>query len=231
MYIPEKFIIAVDGYSSCGKSTLAKELAKELGFIYIDTGAMYRAVTLFALDNDVFGADDQINENLLRSMIDDIKIEFKINAEQRDTILNGEIVSGKIRSPQVSNRVSLISKLKFVRERLVALQREMGDAGRVILDGRDIGTVVFPKADLKIFMTASIEVRTNRRWKEMKLKYPNVTFDEVKENLTERDRMDTTRKESPLKRAEDAKLIDNSELDRKQQLQVAIDLVEKTTEI
>ena len=231
MYIPEKFIIAVDGYSSCGKSTLAKELAKELGFIYIDTGAMYRAVTLFALENKVFGADDQINENLLRSMIDDIKIEFKINAEQRDTILNGEIVSGKIRSPQVSNRVSLISKLKFVRERLVALQREMGDAGRVILDGRDIGTVVFPKADLKIFMTASIEVRTNRRWKEMKLKYPNVTFDEVKENLTERDRMDTTRKESPLKRAEDAKLIDNSELDRKQQLQVAIDLVEKTTEI
>ena len=231
MYIPEKFIIAVDGYSSCGKSTLAKELAKELGFIYIDTGAMYRAVTLFALENKVFGADDQINENLLRSMIDDIKIEFKINAEQRDTILNGEIVSGKIRSPQVSNRVSLISKLKFVRERLVALQREMGDAGRVILDGRDIGTVVFPKADLKIFMTASIEVRTNRRWKEMKLKYPNVTFDEVKENLTERDRMDTTRKESPLKRAEDAKLIDNSELDRKQQLQVAIDLVEKITEI
>ncbi len=231
MYIPEKFIIAVDGYSSCVKSTLAKGLAKELGFIYIDTGAMYRAVTLFALDNDVFGADDQINENLLRSMIDDIKIEFKINAEQRDTILNGEIVSGKIRSPQVSNRVSLISKLKFVRKRLVALQREMGDAGRVILDGRDIGTVVFPKADLKIFMTASIEVRTNRRWKEMKLKYPNVTFDEVKENLTERDRMDTTRKESPLKRAEDAKLIDNSELDRKQQLQVAIDLVEKTTEI
>jgi cytidylate kinase len=231
MNLPLKYIIAIDGYSSCGKSTIAKDIANALNFIYIDTGAMYRAVTLFAIENNIFSENNDIDENLLQSKITSLIIEFEKKEGHTLTLLNGDDISEKIRSPKVSDRVSLISKLKFVREHLVAMQREMGKKGRVVLDGRDIGTVVFPNADLKIFMTASIVIRTQRRFEEMKAKYPEISLAEVQQNLQERDRIDTTREESPLRQAEDAKVLDNSELTRDGQLQLALLWINNTIEI
>jgi cytidylate kinase len=225
--LPEKYVIAVDGYSSCGKSTLAKDLAEKLNLIYIDTGAMYRAVTLFAIENDVFSDENQINEQLLSEKMKDLRIIFRKNGDFIETYLNDRNVSEQIRGPKVSGKVSLISKIKFVRDKMVSLQREMGKIGKVILDGRDIGTVVFPDAEIKIFMTASIQVRTQRRFAEMQEKYPQLSLDEVKGNLEERDTIDTTRKESPLKKAEDAIILDNSELSREEQLNLVMEVINK----
>ncbi len=223
--LPEKYIIAVDGHSSCGKSTLAKDIAKLLKMIYIDTGAMYRSVTLYALQNKII-KENKIEEATLKKQINNLNIYFqKDNAGKVITFLNNEAVENEIRSPEVSQWVSPISKLKFVRDHLVAQQREMAKNGCVILDGRDIGTVVFPDANLKIFLTASADVRAKRRFLEMKNKYTDITIKDIKENLIERDRIDSSRKESPLRQAEDARVLDNSELNRDEQLKIVLDWI------
>lgn len=214
---PKKFsphiIIAIDGHSSCGKSTLAKMLASRLNFTYIDSGAMYRAVTLAALrENAVDGID--VNEALLKQVLAKIEIKFVYNASRKrqEIYLNGENVEDEIRDIEVSDSVSIISKLKLVRENLVSLQRKMSKNKRIIMDGRDIGTVVFPDAELKIFMTASEEVRAQRRYLEMKGKGSEVKFESVQKNIHFRDFIDQTREESPLKQAPDAIILDNSQL-------------------
>ncbi|SFE67532.1 (d)CMP kinase [Thermophagus xiamenensis] len=213
-------IIAIDGHSSCGKSTVARDLAKMLNIAYIDTGAMYRAVTLFALRQNMI-VDGKINEEQLRNNLENIVIDFRLNPDKKlnETYLNGENVEEKIRSLEVSNNVSPISALGFVRKHLVALQRRMGEKGGVVLDGRDIGTVVFPNADLKIFMTASPEIRAKRRYDEMVAKGLTPKFEEILENIKERDKIDSTRSESPLKQADDALVLDNSHMTRREQLE------------
>ena len=213
-------IIAIDGHSSCGKSTVARDLAQKLGIAYIDTGAMYRAVTLFALQNHLI-RDGDIDEEGLKKALDQINILFKPNPEtgNNDTYLNGQHVEKEIRRLDVSNHVSQISSLGFVRKKLVELQQQMGEKGGVVLDGRDIGTVVFPHADLKVFMTASPEIRAQRRYDEMQQKGENPSFEKVLENVNERDRLDSTRKESPLKKAPDALILDNSHLNQEEQLE------------
>ncbi|PRZ01272.1 cytidylate kinase [Marinilabilia salmonicolor] len=217
-------IIAIDGHSSCGKSTVAKDLARLLKIAYIDTGAMYRAVTLYALRKNLI-ANGKIDEDGLKSSLDDIDIRFRTNLNKgtNDTWLNGENVEAEIRNLEVSNNVSPISALGFVRKRLVELQQLMGEKGGVVLDGRDIGTVVFPNADLKIFMTAAPEIRAQRRFDEMKAKGQNPSFEEVLKNVEERDLMDSTRKESPLRQAEDAVVLDNSQLSPQEQLDWILD--------
>jgi cytidylate kinase len=217
-------IIAIDGHSSCGKSTVAKDLARLLKIAYIDTGAMYRSVTLYALRNNLI-MDGKIDEEGLKNSLDDIDIRFRTNLRKNtnDTFLNGEKVEEEIRSLKVSNNVSQISALAFVRKRLVELQQLMGEKGGVVLDGRDIGTVVFPNADLKIFMTAAPEIRAQRRFDEMKTKGQTPSFEEVMKNVKDRDEMDSTRKESPLKQAEDAVVLDNSHLSPKEQLEWILD--------
>jgi cytidylate kinase len=225
----ESIIIAIDGHSSCGKSTLARDLAKVLNIDYIDTGAMYRAVTLYALQNNII-KDGKIDEKALKKVIEDIDIRFRSNLSKgkSETYLNGENVEEAIRSLEVSNNVSQISTLGFVRKRLVELQRLMGEKGGVVLDGRDIGTVVFPDADLKIFMTASPEVRARRRYDEMVAKGESPSFDEILKNIKERDEIDSTRPESPLKKAPDAVVLDNSNMTRTEQLDWILDkLAEK----
>ena len=209
----KKITIAIDGHSSCGKSTMAKDLAKEIGYIYIDTGAMYRAVTLFALQNGLI-TEDGINEEGLRERMSDIMITFQLNEEtgRPDTYLNGVCVERDIRTMEVSKWVSPIATLGFVREAMVDLQRLMGEAKGVIMDGRDIGTVVFPDAELKVFVTASVDVRAQRRYDELKAKGEDCSFDEIRENVMERDRIDSTRAISPLRQAEDAIVLDNSNL-------------------
>ena len=205
--------IAIDGHSSCGKSTMAKDLAKEIGYIYIDTGAMYRAVTLYALQNGLI-AESGINEEGLRERMSDIMITFQLNEEtgRPDTYLNGVCVERDIRTMEVSKWVSPIATLGFVREAMVDLQRLMGEAKGVIMDGRDIGTVVFPDAELKVFVTASVDVRAQRRYDELKAKGEDCSFDEIRANVMERDRIDSTREISPLRQAEDAIVLDNSNL-------------------
>lgn len=209
----KKITIALDGHSSCGKSTMAKDLAKEIGYVYIDTGAMYRAVTLYSLRNGIFEGN-KINEELLRNSMDKIMITFQFNQEtgRPDTYLNGECVEKEIRNMEVSSRVSYIATLGFVREAMVGLQRLMGEAKGVIMDGRDIGTVVFPNAELKIFVTASAEVRAQRRYDELTAKGEKCNFEEILNNVVERDRIDSTREISPLKKADDAILLDNSNM-------------------
>ncbi|MCQ2249691.1 MAG: (d)CMP kinase [Bacteroidales bacterium] len=221
--------IAVDGHSSCGKSTMAKALARHFGFVYIDTGAMYRAVTLFAMRNNMVDADGNPNQAALEARIADVDISFgKDESGAMTTILNGENVEKEIRGMQVSANVSKIAALKFVRKEMVTLQRKMSKSCSVIMDGRDIGTVVFPDADLKIFVTARPEVRAQRRYDEMQAKgNTQVTFQEVLQNLTERDRIDSTRAESPLRQADDAVLLDNSDLTIEQQFQLAVSWIEK----
>ena len=211
----KKITIAIDGHSSCGKSTMAKSLAKQLGYIYVDTGAMYRAVTLFALSHGQMNAETkEIDVEALKAHIDDIVISFTHDAEGRmQTMLNGENVEREIREMTVSNCVSPISALPFVRERLVALQQQMGLEGGIVMDGRDIGTVVFPHAELKVFVTASAEVRAERRLLELQGKGDTTTtFDEVLRNVQERDYLDSHREVSPLRQADDAVLLDNSHL-------------------
>jgi cytidylate kinase len=210
----KKITIAIDGHSSCGKSTMAKDLAREVGYVYVDTGAMYRCVTLFALRNGLFAADGSINEDELRRQMPNIHITFQFNAStgRPDTYLNGELVEDKIRSMEVSSHVSPIATIGFVREAMVAQQQQMGQGGGVVMDGRDIGTVVFPHAELKIFVTASAEVRAQRRFDELKAKGMEADYDDILKNVQERDYIDSHREVSPLKQAPDAILLDNSHM-------------------
>lgn len=213
----KELTIAIDGYSSTGKSTLAKELAKALGYIYIDTGAMYRAVTLSALRHDAF-ASGSLDQNWLNTELPKLEISFDRGPEgQVLTLLNGENVEQEIRQMEVSSSVSEVAAVSEVRRFLVAQQQAMGALGGAVLDGRDIGTVVFPNAELKIFMTASPEVRTQRRYQELIQKGERVTHSEVQSNLLERDRIDSSRSDSPLLQADDALLLDNSTLTREEQ--------------
>ncbi len=215
----KKITIAIDGFSSCGKSTMAKDLAKEIGYIYIDSGAMYRAVTLYSIENGLFG--DSIDEAGLRQRIDDIRITFRIDPEtgRPQTYLNDVNVENKIRSMEVANKVSPIAALGFVREAMVLQQQAMGKQKGIVMDGRDIGTAVFPDAELKIFVTASSQVRAIRRYDELKAKGQEAPLDEIRKNIEERDFMDQNREVSPLRRADDALLLDNSELTIAQQKQ------------
>lgn len=208
----KKITIAVDGFSSCGKSTMAKDLAREIGYIYIDSGAMYRAVTLYCIEGGLFAADGTVDENALREKIGDIQIAFQYDKEsgRPHTFLNGKDVENKIRTFEVSSRVSRVAALGFVREALVRQQQEMGREKGVVMDGRDIGTVVFPDAELKIFVTASAEIRAKRRYDELVAKGETPSFDDILKNVEERDRIDQTREVSPLRKADDAILLDNS---------------------
>ena len=210
----KKITIAIDGFSSCGKSTMAKDLAKEIGYIYVDTGAMYRSVTLFALRHKLFNADGTIREEELKEQMKDINISFQLNKTtgRPDTYLNGENVENNIRTMEVSSHVSPIATLAFVREALVAQQQRMGAEKGIVMDGRDIGTVVFPKAELKIFVTASAEVRAQRRYDELKAKGMDADYADILKNVEERDYIDSHRATSPLRKADDAIELDNSNL-------------------
>ena len=209
----KKITIAIDGFSSCGKSTMAKDLAKEIGYIYIDSGAMYRAVTLYSLQQGIFGADGIDEVRLLQEM-EQIHISFQLNATtgRPDTYLNGVNVEQQIRSMEVSSHVSPIAALPFVREAMVKQQQEMGKAKGIVMDGRDIGTTVFPDAELKIFVTASPEIRAQRRYDELKAKGEQANLQEILENVKQRDYIDQHRETSPLRKADDALLLDNSQL-------------------
>ena len=210
----KKITIAIDGFSSCGKSTMAKDLAKEIGYIYVDTGAMYRSVTLFALRHNLFNADGTIRERELQEQMKDINISFQLNKTtgRPDTYLNGENVENDIRTMEVSSHVSPIATLAFVREALVAQQQRMGAEKGIVMDGRDIGTVVFPKAELKIFVTASAEVRAQRRYDELRAKGMDADYADILKNVEERDYIDSHRATSPLRKADDAIELDNSNL-------------------
>ena len=207
----KKIIIAMDGHSSCGKSTMAKALAKAIGYTYIDTGAMYRAVTLYAMRRGFIGKNG-IDEESLRKELPGIKISFGHENGQQYTILNGENVERQIRGMEVSGNVSPISAIGFVREAMVKLQREMGRKGAIIMDGRDIGTTVFPNAQLKVFVTASDEIRARRRFDELTMKGENPVYEDVLKNVRERDYIDSHRAVSPLRKADDAIVLDNSNM-------------------
>jgi len=226
----KKITIAIDGHSSCGKSTMAKDLAREVGYVYVDTGAMYRCVTLYALRNGLF-TDNGINEDELRRQMDNIHITFRFNAEagRPDTYLNGELVEREIRTMEVSNHVSPIATLGFVRQAMVAQQQEMGRGGGVVMDGRDIGTVVFPHAELKIFVTASAEVRAKRRYDELRQKGMEADYADILKNVQERDYIDSHREVSPLRQADDALLLDNSEMTIAQQKEWLLEQFRKAT--
>lgn len=223
----KKIIIAIDGHSSCGKSTIAKQLAKQFQYNYIDTGAMYRAVTLFALRNGMAKNETVDKENLVKNL-GNISIEFRYNSvsQQSDTYLNGENVENEIRQLPVSNHVSYVAAIKEVRQAMVCQQQHMGEGRGVVMDGRDIGTVVFPHAELKLFMTASPEIRAKRRYEELRSKGEQVNFEDILKNVTERDRIDSTRAESPLIQAPDAIVLDNSDISREEQLGWAVRLVQ-----
>ena len=214
-----KIIIAIDGFSSCGKSTFAKAIAARLGYIFIDTGAMYRAVTLHALREGAI-ADGKVSEQMVLSLLPHINITFRFNAERgaSDVYVNGENVEQQIRSIEVSNAVSSISSIGAVREKLVALQQQMGQERGVVMDGRDIGTVVFPDAELKIYMTADAQVRAERRYNELTAKGDKVTLEEILENVISRDNADMTRAISPLRKADDAIILDNSYMSVEEQM-------------
>ena len=217
----EKIIIAIDGFSSCGKSTMAKDLAHELGYIYVDTGAMYRCVALYALQHKLFLKDGEINIPELETAMPNINISFKLNKEtgHPDTYLNNENVENKIRTMEVSSHVSSIAAIPFVREALVAQQQKMGKDKGIVMDGRDIGTVVFPNAELKIFVTASPEVRAQRRYDELKGKGMEAEFNDILGNVKQRDYIDFHRSVSPLRKAEDAIELDNSNISIEEQKQ------------
>lgn len=220
MYV-KKIIITIDGWSSCGKSTLAKQLAKALGYVYVDSGAMYRAITLYFLRNNV----DLDEKKEVKAALKDIALEFIHNDKsgQSEIYLNGENVEYLIRDLLVAEKVSDVAALKEVREFAVGQQQLMGKGKGIVMDGRDIGTVVFPKAELKIFMTADNAVRVERRFKEMFEKNPNISIEEVKNNLEMRDYIDSNREFSPLRQAADAKVLDNTHLTESQQLQIALE--------
>ncbi len=228
MRLVKKIIIAIDGHSSSGKSTVAKELAKLLGYIYVDSGAMYRAVTLFCMNNNLI-QDGEVLEKDLKPLMKNINISFSLNPATgvADTYLNGSNIEQKIREIEVSNLVSPVSKIAFVREAMVKQQREFGKDKGIVMDGRDIGTVVYPQAEIKIFMTASPEVRAKRRFDELRAKGSSVSYDDILSNVKNRDRIDSGREHSPLKQADDAILLDNSNLNREQQLNWIINLIRR----
>jgi cytidylate kinase len=221
----KKITIAIDGYSSTGKSTLAKALAKKMGYLYVDSGAMYRAVTLYALDNGLIGS--QLNRNILLSLLPQIQIEFKMNPETGigEVFLNGKNVEQEIRSMRVSEWVSPVSAISEVRTKLVSQQQSMGLKKGVVMDGRDIGSVVFPNAELKLFLTADDDVRAKRRFDELMQKSPNVSLESVKANLIARDQQDSSREDSPLIQTQDSVVIDNSKLTIQDQLDLALNLI------
>ena len=221
----KKITIAIDGHSSTGKSTLAKQLAKALDYIYVDSGAMYRAVTLYALEQG-FISDKKFDTDALISNIENVNIEFKKEGNNPTVLyLNNKEVSSKIRGMEVSNLVSKVAALPQVRQCLVKEQRKMGQNKGIVMDGRDIGTVVFPEAELKIFMTASAQTRTQRRFDELTAKGEQVDFDEVYENITSRDYKDSTRADSPLTQAKDARVLDNTNLTQSQQYKIVMDWI------
>lgn len=209
----KKIIIAIDGFSSCGKSTFAKSIAARLGYIFIDTGAMYRAVTLYALEHGAIRSGIADEESIV-ALLPEIAITFRFNPQRgaSDIYVNGDLVEGRIRTIEVSNCVSAVSSIREVREKLVAMQQQMGERRGVVMDGRDIGTVVFPDAELKIFMTADPRVRAERRYAELRAKGDEVSFDEVLDNVISRDEADMNRAISPLRKADDAVVLDNSRM-------------------
>lgn len=219
-----RITIAIDGFSSCGKSTLAKALAKKLNYRYIDSGAMYRAVTLYALDKGII-KDNLLNNVLLISSLNDIHIDFHFNpaTQKSETLLNGKNVEDRIRQTDISALVSPVSAVKEVRTKLVELQRSYDEHKGLVMDGRDIGTNVFPKAELKIFMTADPEVRAQRRYDELTAKGYHTTMPDVRQNLAERDHIDSTRVDNPLTKAEDAIVLDNTELTEEEQMEFALE--------
>lgn len=225
----KKIVIAIDGYSSCGKSTMAKNLARQLGYVYVDTGAMYRAVTLYALRHQLFEADGEVDAASLQRAMPDIRVSFQFNKQtgKPDTYLNDELVEQEIRTMQVSERVSKIAALPFVRTALVAQQQRMGKDKGIVMDGRDIGTVVFPHAELKIFVTASAEVRAQRRYDELQQKGMPARYDDILKNVQERDYIDSHREVSPLRKADDAIELDNSNLTIDEQQQWLLQQVNK----
>ena len=216
-----KIIIAIDGHSSCGKSTMAKALAQQVGYIYVDSGAMYRAVTLFALRHQLFNADGSVQAEALQARMSDVKVHFKLDPDTHlpVTYLNEERVEDEIRTLEVSQHVSPIAALPFVREAMTAAQQAMGEEKGIVMDGRDIGTAVFPHAELKIFVTASAEVRAQRRFDELQAKGLPASYEDILKNVQERDYIDSHREVSPLRQAEDALVLDNSHLTREEQNQ------------
>lgn len=223
----KKLVIAIDGFSSCGKSTVAKELARKLGYVYVDTGAMYRAVTYHCMKHNLIDAVGNVDEARLKAVIGNLQITFTYDKATggNSTWLDGVLVEKEIRTIEVSNKVSFVSKIDFVRARMVQLQQQMGQQGGIVMDGRDIGTVVFPNADLKIFMTATPEVRAQRRFDELTAKGDKVTFAEVLENVNQRDYIDQHRDISPLRQAPDAHVVDNSNMTPAQQFDLILQLV------
>jgi cytidylate kinase len=223
-----KIIIAIDGHSSCGKSTMAKALAQQVGYIYVDSGAMYRAVTLFALRHQLFNADGSVKAEDLQARMSDVKVHFKLDPATNlpVTYLNEERVEDEIRTLEVSQHVSPIAALPFVREAMTAAQQAMGEEKGIVMDGRDIGTAVFPHAELKIFVTASAEVRAQRRYDELQTKGLPASYDDILKNVQERDYIDSHREVSPLRQAEDALVLDNSQLTREAQNQWLLDQFE-----
>lgn len=221
----KKIVIAIDGFSSCGKSTMAKDLAREVGYIYVDTGAMYRSVTLYALRNQLFDADGNIMANALEAAMPHINIAFKLNEQtgRPDTYLNGQCVENEIRTLEVSSKVSIVAALPFVRNKLVEEQQKMGEEKGIVMDGRDIGTVVFPQAELKIFVTASAEVRAQRRFDELEAKGMPADYADILKNVQERDYIDSHRAVSPLTKAADAIELDNSHMTIAEQKQWLMD--------
>ena len=210
----KKIVIAIDGFSSCGKSTMAKDLARRIGYVYVDTGAMYRSVTLFALNHHLFNEDGSVKADQLEKLMPEVNISFKLNTEtgRPDTYLNGVCVENDIRGMEVSSHVSPIAAIPFVREALVAQQQRMGGDKGIVMDGGDSGTTVFPEAELKIFVTASAEVRAQRRYDELKAKGAEANYDDILKNVQERDYIDTHREVSPLRKADDALELDNSHM-------------------
>lgn len=226
--IQKRINIAIDGYSSCGKSTIAKAIAKKLQYIYVDTGAMYRAVTLYCLDYGII-KDKYVDLTILHESLPNINVSFVYNQknEHSETYLNNENVEKRIREMDVSGNVSLISSVKEVRQKLVAIQQSIGKQKGVVMDGRDIGTVVFPDAELKLFMTADNDVRAQRRFEELTVNGSKVSLDEVRKNIEERDYIDTHRTEDPLRQAKDAIILNNTDLTIEEQLKIVLDLIEE----
>lgn len=223
-----RIIIAIDGHSSCGKSTIAKAVAARFGYVFIDSGAMYRAVTLFALRHNLI-EDGRVKEQELISLLPEIKIEFRFNPEKQksDTYLNDENVEEEIRQLPVSQNVSPVATIAEVRAEMVCQQQEMGKNKGIVMDGRDIGTVVFPEAELKLFVTASPEIRAQRRFDELTAKGETVSYDEILQNVLERDHIDSTRETSPLRKADDALVLDNSHMTREEQMEWVVEKVEE----
>ena len=227
----KKIIVAIDGHSSCGKSTMAKSLAAQVGYIYVDTGAMYRAVTLFAMRQGLFDAQGQPDAARLEALVPQIEVSFRLDPATHLPLvcLNGEVVEEEVRTLEVSSHVSSIAALPFVREALTRQQQRMGEEKGIVMDGRDIGTVVFPQAELKVFVTASAEVRAQRRFLELTAKGQTVAFEDILRNVQERDYIDSHREVAPLRQADDALVLDNSEMTREEQMQWLLDRFEERT--